>query len=395
MRMGARGRVAIDVAVALAAGVFTVGMLRQGGLGAAEPGYHTLDAAGVALAALTVAPLPFARRFPGWAWAVSAIATLVILGLDYGLDVPPGALIATYVLADSVGGDDDPPRRRPAAAAGVAAFLPVAIGLMIVQREAGLEMWSGLFAWAAMFALVWTAGDRSRLRRDRISQLEVSARLRELDLQGQRRLAIAEVRTRIARELHDSAGHAINVILVQAGAARLLHKQDPERSMRAIATVEQVAYATIADIDRLVRGLRQGSDTGGPAPNDTGDLEDLVSQHRAGGLDVRADVDGAPRGLSSGVAWAAYRILQEALTNAARHGSGSADVRMSYGPDAVDIEVSNPVGVRQRPGGGLGIIGMRERAALLDGVLEAGPDADGEFRLRARLPYVAPIGSLA
>ena len=95
------------------------------------------------------------------------------------------------------------------------------------------------------------------------------------------------------------------------------------------------------------------------------------------------------------MAWAAYRILQEALTNAARHGSGSADVRMFYGAVTVDIEVRNPVGVRPRPGGGLGIIGMRERAALLDGVLEAGPVDAGEFRLRARLPYVAPIGSLA
>src|SRR5690242_51876 len=101
MRMSVRSRVAIDVAVALAAGLFTLGMLRQGGLGAAEPGYHPLDAAGALLAFLSVASLPFARRFPGWAWAVSAVATLVMLGLDYGLDVPPGPLIATYVLADS------------------------------------------------------------------------------------------------------------------------------------------------------------------------------------------------------------------------------------------------------------------------------------------------------
>jgi signal transduction histidine kinase len=89
------------------------------------------------------------------------------------------------------------------------------------------------------------------------------------------------------------------------------------------------------------------------------------------------------------VAWAAYRILQEALTNAARHGSGTADVRMSYGPAAVDIEVSNPVGARRRSGGGLGIVGMRERAALLDGTLEAAAGEAGTFRLSARLPYAA------
>lgn len=392
VRMGARGRVAFDVAVAVAAGVFTVGMLHQGGLGAAEPGYRDLDVAGLLLVLASVAPLPFARRFPGVVWAVSAAATLAMLGLNYGLDVPPGPLIAAYVLAETIDAEDMP-RRRLAAVVSVAAFLPIAIALMIVRREAVLEMWSGLFAWVAMFALVWTAGDRSRLRRDRITELEVRSRLRELDLRGQRRLAVAEVRTRIARELHDSAGHAINVIMVQAGAARLLHKQDPERSLRSIATIEQVADQTIADIDRLVRALREGDRPAGPAPTDTASLEELIGHHRSSGLDVAATFDGAPRGLPSGVAWAAYRILQEALTNAARHGSGSVDVRMSYGPAAVDIEVSNPVGVRQRPGGGLGIVGMRERAALLDGVLEAGAAEAGVFRLWARLPYAAPIGS--
>jgi signal transduction histidine kinase len=394
VRMGARGRAAVDVAVAVAAGVFTLGMLHQGGLGAAEPGYRGLDTAGLLLAFASVAPLPFARRWPGAAWAVSAAATLAMLGLNYGLDVPPGPLIATYTLADAVGGEDTP-RHRLAAAVSVAAFLPVAVGLMILQRQAVLEMWSGLFAWVAMFALVWTAGDRSRLRRDRITELEVRSRLRELDLRGQRRLAVAEVRTRIARELHDSAGHAINVIMVQAGAARLLHSQNPARSLRAIATIEQVADRTIADIDRLVRALRDGDNPAVPAPADTAALEELIDQHRSSGLDVVATIDGAPRGLPSGVAWTAYRILQEALTNAARHGSGSVRVRMSYGLDAVEIEVSNPVGSRQRPGGGLGIVGMRERVALLDGVLEVGVGEMGLFRLQARLPYAAPIGSPA
>lgn len=396
--LGARGRAAVDAAVALSAGVFTYVMLHAGGLGAAEPIYRPLDPLGVLLVVVTAAPLLIARRFPGVVWGVVTVATLLLLARDYPLDVPPGALVATYLLAEAVGGGTTP-RRRLLAASGVAAFLPVAMCLLAVDRHRIVDMSPGLAAWVAMFGLVWIAGDRSRLRRERIAELEERDRLRELELRAQRRVAAAEERTRIARELHDSAGHAINVILVQAGAARLLHERDPAGSRRAITTIEEVAYATIEDIDRLVRVLRDesgpvagGPVAGGPvepAPSDTAALEQLIDRHRASGLEVSTAFDGAPRGLPSGVAWAAYRILQEALTNAARHGSGTADVRMSYGPAAVDITVSNPVGGRGRPGGGLGIVGMRERAALLDGTLEAETGEAGTFRLRARLPYAA------
>jgi signal transduction histidine kinase len=343
LKMGPRGRAAVDAAVALAAGVFTIVMLQEGGLGASEPGYRVLDPVGVVLAILSVAPLLFARRLPGVAWTITAIATLVLLGGNYALDVPPGPLIAAYVLAEAVGGGE------LLAAVSVAAFLPVALTLMILDGKSVPAMSSGLFAWAVMFALVWIAGDRNRLRKQRIAELEEHARLRELDLEAQRRLAAAEERTRIARELHDSAGHAINVILVQAGAARLLHEQDPHGSRRAIETIEEVAYGTIADIDRLVRALRENPAPADPAPADTAALEQLIDRHRASGLDVSTTFQGAPRGLPSGVAWAAYRILQEALTNAARHGAGTADVRMSYGSSAVDITVRNPVGTVSDP----------------------------------------------
>ena len=439
-RMGRRGRAAADAAVTLSAGAFTVVMLHEGGLGTAEPGYRSLDLPGVILAAATTVPLLFARRFPGFAWGVIAPASLILIFAGYGLDVPPGPLIAACVLAEAVGGGGTP-RRRLLAAVSVAIYLPVAFTLMGFVGKSLTSMSSGMFAWAVMFALVWIAGDRSRLRHERILELEERARLREQEVAAHRRLAAAEERTRIARELHDSAGHAINVILVQAGAARLLHERDPERSRRAIATIEEVAHSTIEDIDRLVRALRatptetvpagsasargelpvtvtvndgafRAAAVAGPAPATpvpvhptpdypapagTGALEQLVDRHRASGLQVAATFHGAPRGLPSGVAWAAYRILQEALTNAARHGSGSADVRMSYGPAAVDIVVSNPVADRSRPGGGMGIIGMKERAALLDGTLDAEAVDTGMFRLRARLPYAASasLGSSA
>jgi signal transduction histidine kinase len=393
-RLGACGRVVVDAVAATATTLFTIVMLDEGGLGSSEPGYHPLDGPGLLLAVLSAAPLVLARRCPGLVWAVTSLASLLLLAGEYGLDVPPGPLVATYVLAEAVGGGATP-RRRLVAGGSVAAYVPVAVVLMVSDGKSVLGMSSGLFAWAAMFALVWTAGDRSRLRRERIAELEVTARLRETDLERQRRLATAEERTRIARELHDSAGHAINVILVQAGAARLLHEKDPQRSLRAVETIEEVAQATITDIDRLVRALRHGpepAEPADPAPAGTAALEELVARHRSGGLDVSAVFEGAPRGLPSGVAWAAYRILQEALTNAARHGSGTADVAISYGVNAVGIVVSNPVGDDTSPGGGLGIVGMGERAALLDGEFETAT-TDGVFRLRARLPYTAPASS--
>jgi signal transduction histidine kinase len=199
---------------------------------------------------------------------------------------------------------------------------------------------------------------------------------------------VAEERTRIARELHDSAGHAINVILVQAGAARLLHDRDPDGSRRAISAIEDVARGTIGEIDRLVRALRDDGPVP-PAPADPTALAELVERHRAGGLTIAAEIAPSGRSLPHGVAWAAYRILQEALTNAARHGRGSADVAVRFAADAVEITVTNPTATAGFTGGGHGIVGMRERATLLGGTLDAAAER-GVFRLHAHLPHGQP-----
>jgi signal transduction histidine kinase len=220
--------------------------------------------------------------------------------------------------------------------------------------------------------------------------LEELAARTEREAVRERRLAAAEERTRIARELHDSAGHAVNVILVQAGAARLLHDRDPEGSRRAITTIEEVARTTLGEIDQLVRALRDDNSADNsavlPVPADPAALDELLEHHRASGLTIATDVRGQRGGLPHSVTWAAYRILQEALTNAARHGHGSADVAVWFAPDAVEITVTNPAGNGSPPGGGHGIVGMRERATLLGGSLDARTD-NGTFRLHARLPH--------
>jgi signal transduction histidine kinase len=232
-------------------------------------------------------------------------------------------------------------------------------------------------------------GDRVRLRRERIAELEERARRAEREAERERRLAAAEERTRIARDLHDSAGHAINVILVHAGLGRLQASQDAS-ARETFQTIEDVARQTVGEIDQLVRVLREDGDgrSGVEPPPGVAALEGLFERHRAAGLDVSTTIGGERRPLSPGVDRGAYRIVQEALTNAARHGDGSAQVHVAFGHSALEITVANPV-CRDRAaratGGGQGVIGMRERAELLGGDLQAAA-RNGHFRVRARLP---------
>ncbi len=203
---------------------------------------------------------------------------------------------------------------------------------------------------------------------------------------------MAEERARIARDLHDSAAHAINVIAIQAGAARLWQEQDPARSRTALETIEGVADRTVAEIDQIVHSLREDAPAPGHVepPPGLAALDSLVSQHGSAGLPVTVATSGRRRALGGAVDRAAYRILQEALTNSARHGAGGAQVELAFGDRALELTVSNAVRpnapARVSSGGGHGLVGMCERAALPAGELEAGR-RNGSFRVRARLPY--------
>lgn len=194
-------------------------------------------------------------------------------------------------------------------------------------------------------------------------------------------------RARIARDLHDSAGHALNVIAVRAGAARLRHGQDPDRSLVALTAIEQLARQTVEDIDQFVGTLREPG-TAVQTPAGLASLDTLIAQHAAAGLHATLTRAGVARPPGTAVDQAAYRIIQEALTNAARHGAGPARVELAYGDTGVEITVTNPARapVPARPSGGHGLIGMHERASLLGGRFDAAPDGD-TFRVRAWLPY--------
>jgi signal transduction histidine kinase len=376
---------AIDATLAVAALALTLGMLSARGFGIPAATSRPLDVLGVGLAMLSTLPLLGSRWAPVSVYLVTCAASLGLISLSYPLDVPFGPLVAVYSLAFVYSGGRVRWRRR-AALVLANSFIPAVAVAYLVRGTHLREIAAPLIAWALVFLGVWIAADRTRLQQVRIADLEERAHLMAAEAEQERRLAAAEERTRIARELHDSAGHAINVILVQAGAARLLHERDPERSRQAIATIERVARDTVTEIDGLVRALREDDRGEIPAPSDPSAIEELLDQHRAAGLSIATELRGEPRTLSHSVGWATYRILQEALTNAARHGAGSAEVEVWYGPHELQITVANPTSVPHlATGGGHGIIGMRERATLLGGTLHTEVGRQ-QFRLSARLP---------
>ena len=319
----------------------TLAMLAGDSYGSEQPGARGLDPFGVLLAGASAAPLIARRRAPLAVHVVTSAASLALLGPGYALDFPFAPLVAVYTLAVSSTGDPTP---RPQAVTIVVTvgFLAAAGALSLAREPEVVQVGSRTAIWGLSFIGAWIAGDRTRLRQERSAELAERARRAEREAERERRLAAAEERTRIARELHDSAAHAINVILVQAGAARLLHERNPDGSQEAIATIETVARETIGEIDRLVRALRTDDDSAALMPANPAALEELVERYRALGLRITMEASGSRDAVPRGVAWATYRIVQEALTNAARHGRGSADVVLRFEPDAVDATVTNP-----------------------------------------------------
>jgi signal transduction histidine kinase len=379
----ARRRLAADALVAVVALGATLALLSRGHAS------RSLDPLGGVLAAVACLPLLARRRAPLSVFAISAAASAAINGLGYPPGPPVAATAALFFLAN----DDRTEARLRETAAVVLALFAAHVGATASAHHGfpttavlgGVVLWGG----------AWIVGDQLRQRRRRLADLAARGRQAEREMQRERRLAVAEERTRIARDLHDSAAHAINVILVQAGAARLLQQSDPDAVARALATIENVAGETIGEIDQLIRGLRADDDLqhihGTVEPSaGLAALGTLAERYRAAGQAVELHLSGDPRPLAPGLDQAAYRILQESLTNAARHGTGPAEIDVKYGTTGLELQVSNPAPPAangQAPGGGHGILGMRERAALLGGSLNATRRAAG-FCVHARLPYL-------
>jgi signal transduction histidine kinase len=372
----------IDVALALAVFAGSVGLLA---VGEPDGSGGSVDAAGVLLAALASLPLMAWRRAPLAVFVVTAAASAALRFAAEPAGPPLGPTIALYLAA--LTGDGSRARTRlTLTVASIALVAHLAANAVAQDAFPAVETVFGVLVWGG----AWLAGDRTRLRRERMSELEERAVRAERDAERERLLAAAEERGRIARDLHDSAGHAINVILVHAGMGRLHVERDPQSAREAFETIEQVARETVGEIDQMVGALREDSSSsdGVEPPPGLAAFDGLVQRHRDAGLRVTTTISGDRRPLPPGVDRGAYRILQEALTNAARHGDGSAAVELAFGRGVLEVTVANPIGP-DRParstGGGHGVIGMRERAAQLGGSLDAGA-RNGSFELHARLP---------
>ena len=224
-----------------------------------------------------------------------------------------------------------------------------------------------------------------RVLGDRDRRLRLAERERDLAA----REAVVEERARIARELHDAIAHSVSMMVVQAGAERrTLEEESPTREV--LETVEHIGRAALTEMRRLVGMLRSDGDNPlAPQPG-LRDLQTLVTQVREAGLPVELAIEGDPRELPVGLELSAYRIVQEALTNALKHAGGDAHatVRVAYGPDSLELEIADdgagsPVTVG---GGGHGLVGMRERVALYGGRFDAGRSPSGGFAVRVLLP---------
>jgi signal transduction histidine kinase len=334
------------------------------------------------LLALTTT-LFFRRR---WPIAVPVIVWAAAVGMSY--TVPEASRHAVTVFlalwfAQWAAAANNPFRRAIGLLLLGLAASGIAVG-NVPGTSAGDWIWFN-----AIGALAWFTGLGLRRRTEHAAALEERAALLEKRREEEARLAVAEERARIARELHDVVAHSVSVMTVQASGVRRLLRPDQERERAALEVVERTGREALAEMRRLLGVLRDSGEEPELAPQPgLGHLDGLLEQMRASGLPVDLSVEGEARPLAPGVDLSAYRIVQEALTNALKHGDDAhAHVRLRYGREALELEVENDGPTPQRiNGSGHGLHGMRERVAVCGGSLDLGPREEGGFVVRATLP---------
>jgi signal transduction histidine kinase len=274
-----------------------------------------------------------------------------------------------------------------AALAGLAAVWG---GVALVWATDPHPIFGDLF-FPGMFATVfWIAGRVVRARSQLTAELHEAA-VRAADLrEAEAARAVADERRRIAREMHDVVAHSVSMMVVQAGGARRILEREPARAVAAAELIERTGREALTEMRRLL-GVLHPDEQAGYAPQPSlREVDGLVERARSAGVPVALVVDGDHRELPPGLDLAAYRVVQEALTNVVKHGGGAAtEVAVHYRPDAVEVRISDrgagAVNARLG-GGGHGLVGMRERVRMYGGDLHAGRRRGGGFEVRVRLP---------
>jgi len=334
-----------------------------------------------------VAPLAFRRKYP----VLAAYATMLVgiphSALHLGFASLFASCIALYTLVAYVG-------RKPAALYALANVVLTA-AQVVIQND---SMWLlTVIVVVLALAFCWALGEFVGARRAYQAEVEQRLALLEVERDHQARMAVAGERARIARELHDVVAHAVSVIVVQADGAAYAVRSQPELAERAVQTISATGREALTELRRLLGVLRSEEAAGEltPQPAGTQSLSELAERVRAVGLPVRLEIVGDVDDLPAGVGLGIYRIVQEALTNSLKHaGPGTkAAVLVERAGEAVTLDIRDDgrqaahslVGVS----GGNGLIGMRERALVFGGSLEAGPRPGGGWQVRARLPLAA------
>ena len=375
MTLGRPARRDVLIAAAVAA-VFVL----EVGVSRSAHGPFLSDAAFYGAAA---ACLAWRRIHPISAGVGVLLFALAASALGTGVTHVAAALVLLVLPAYAVGHES--PGRR--ALAGIALFA----GLMVVDTmvadghfkvddvgfPAGIQI--------ASFAIGRLLRTRAQITR---TLADEEARI-ELDRERRAQAAVGAERTRIAREMHDVIAHTMAIMVVQAGAARSVLARDPEAAVRSLETVEETGRLALAELRRMLGFLREDA-AAQLAPQPTLDeLDGLIARAREAGLPVDLHVEGEPYELDGGAELAAYRIVQEALTNTLKHAGAGARARVSlrWAPDGLELAIVDDGGAGTDVGGsGQGLVGMRERVAMLGGELTAQPRPDGGFAVRARIP---------
>jgi signal transduction histidine kinase len=375
---------ALDALVALAftaAALWTVAE-RVGG----DDAFRHDDFFGIGLLLLQTLPIAARSVAPLGALTVSVAAISLHIAIGYE-GVPAGTFAALVILYSAASLTD--------IRQGIIAALITAAGITIYfATDRGDPGPTQAVTTYATYAAGWGLGMYARSRREYTNVVEERASLLEREREARAREAVADERARIARELHDMVGHALNLIVIQSGGAQRVFQSKPELARDSLASIESTGRQALMDMERMLgilRGTEEADGALSPQPG-LSHVEDLAAQVSQAGLPVEVTVEGTPVTLPSSVDLSAYRIIQEALTNALKHaGPAHASVKIRHGPDSLELEITDDGQGASGEGagddqGGRGLIGMRERVGLFGGELSVGPQPGGGFRVHVRLP---------
>jgi signal transduction histidine kinase len=368
----------------LAVAVFAVAL--WGPLSGGDRDHHhgpVLDVLTIVVVAVASGALIWRRSRTLAVWAASLLAAVVIV-IHGG--APPVAVVPTLVALYTVGCRY---RLRTTVITTLVTAAVYGTTMTVVDQVFG-DRTATLLAFICVAAAL---GYAVRSQRAAVEAAEARARQAEATRDEEAERRVTDERLRIARELHDVVAHHISVVNVQAGVARHLLRSKPEQAENALGLVREASRTVLSEMSTVLGLLRTGEDEHPTEPTPgLARVDALVESMRTAGLHVTARRTGQAYSMSEIADLTAYRVVQESLTNALKHGTGTAELELEYRSSEVVVEVRNPLRTAEAataPAGGHGLVGMRERVAALDGRFVAGPESDGTFRVCVDIPRSA------